>query len=113
MTGFKTIKSSMGQVNNHGVELTINSTNIQNSDWTWTTGVTFWLNRNKLKHLYGDDTDGDGREDDDISNSRFIGKPLGAIYGYRQDGIVQEDDAEYIKANGATPGYPKYKDLRI
>lgn len=111
MTGFKTIKSSMGQVNNHGVELTINSTNIQNSDWTWTTGVTFWLNRNKLKHLYGDDTDGDGREDDDISNSRFIGKPLGAIYGYRQDGIVQEDDAEYIKANGATPGYPKYKDL--
>lgn len=111
MTGFKNIKSSMGQVNNRGVELTVRSVNIENQDWRWTTGVTFWLNRNKLVHLYGEDLDGDGKEDDDISNSRFIGKPLGAIYGYVQDGIVQEDDQEYIKANGVTPGIPKYKNL--
>lgn len=111
MTGFKNIKSSMGQVNNRGVEMTVRSVNIENQDWRWTTGVTFWLNRNKLVHLYGEDLDGDGKEDDDISNSRFIGKPLGAIYGYVQDGIVQEDDADYIKANGVTAGIPKYKDL--
>lgn len=54
---------------------------------------------------------GDGKEDDDISNSRFIGKPLGAIYGYQQDGIVQETDVDYMEANGATAGIPKYKDL--
>lgn len=41
----------------------------------------------------------------------FIGKPLGAIYGYVQDGIVQEDDIEYMELTGAKPGYPKYKDL--
>lgn len=82
MTGFKNMKSSMGQVNNRGVELTIRSVNIDTQDWYWTTNLTFWLNRNKLIHLYGEDLDGDGREDDDISNSRFIGKPLGAIYGY-------------------------------
>lgn len=111
MTGFKKIKSSMGQVNNRGVELTVRSVNIENQDWRWSTGVTFWLNRNKLTHLYGDDLDGDGKEDDDISNSRFIGKPLGAIYGYVQDGIVQESDVDYIKANGVTAGIPKYKDL--
>jgi hypothetical protein len=62
-------------------------------------------------HLYGDDLDGDGKEDDDIANSLFIGKSLGAIYGYKQDGIVQESDAEYIKLTGATPGSPKYKDM--
>lgn len=111
MTGFKKIKSSMGQVNNRGVELTVRSVNIENKDWRWGTSVTFWMNRNKLTHLYGEDLDGDGKEDDDISNSRFIGKPLGAIYGYKQDGIVQESDADYIKANGATVGTPKYKDL--
>ena len=111
MTGFKNMKSSMGQVNNRGVELTIRSVNIDTQDWYWTTNLTFWLNRNKLIHLYGEDLDGDGREDDDISNSRFIGKPLGAIYGYLQDGIVQETDVEYMKANGATPGIPKYKDM--
>lgn len=110
MTGFKTIKSSMGQVNNRGVEMTVRTVNIENQDWHWMTGVTFWLNRNKLVHLYGEDLDGDGKEDDDISNSRFIGKPLGAIYGYEQDGIVQEDDKEYIEKNGVTPGIPKYKD---
>lgn len=104
MTGFKQIKSSMGQVNNRGIELSVRSVNIDTQDWHWTTGVTFWLNRNKLVHLYGEDLDGDGREDDDISNSRFIGKPLGAIYGYQQDGIVQETDIEYMEANAATPG---------
>ena len=108
MTGFKNMKSSMGQVNNRGVELTIRSVNINTQDWYWTTNLTFWLNRNKLVHLYGEDLNGDGKEDDDISNSRFIGKPLGAIYGYQQDGIVQETDIEYMKANGATPGIPKY-----
>ncbi|MDB8957018.1 SusC/RagA family TonB-linked outer membrane protein, partial [Parabacteroides merdae] len=53
MTGFKNMKSSMGQVNNRGVELTIRSVNIDTQDWYWTTNLTFWLNRNKLIHLYG------------------------------------------------------------
>lgn len=111
MTGFKNMKSSMGQVNNRGIELSIRSVNVDTKDWYWMTTVTFWLNRNKLIHLYGEDLDGDGKEDDDISNSRFIGKPLGAIYGYVQDGIVQEADVDYIQANSASPGVPKYKDL--
>ncbi len=110
MTGFKTIKSSMGQINNTGVELNIRSVNIENNGWRWTSGLTFWRNRNKIVHLYGDDLDGDGKEDDDVGNSRFIGKPLGAIYGYEQDGIVQVDDTEYMAANGVQPGTPKYVD---
>ncbi len=111
MTGFKTIKSSLGQINNRGIEATLRTVNIAKHDFTWTTGITFWFNRNKLAHLYGEDLDGDGKEDDDISNSRFIGKPLGAIYGYVQDGIVQESDTEYMQKNGVVAGVPKYKDL--
>jgi TonB-linked SusC/RagA family outer membrane protein len=111
MTGFKEMKSSMGEIGNSGVNMTLRTVNVENRDLTWMTGITFWLNRNKLIHLYGDVLDGDGKEDDDIGNSRFIGKSLGAIYGYVQDGIVQESDADYIKATGATPGQPKYKDL--
>lgn len=111
MNGFKTVLASMGQVNNSGIELTVRSVNIQKNDLNWTTGVTFWKNNNKLKKLYGDDLDGDGKEDDDIGNSLFIGKSLGAIFGYQQDGIVQEDDTEYRALTGAAPGSPKYKDL--
>ena len=111
MTGFKTVKASMGQINNHGIEATVRTVNIENKDWYWGTNLTFWLNRNKLVHLYGDDIDGDGKEDDDIGNSRFIGKPIGSIYGYKQDGVVQEDDVAYIEANGVKPGSPKYVDI--
>ena len=111
MTGFKQMKSSMGQIDNKGFEITARTVNIDTQDLRWTTGVTFWINRNKLVHLYGEDLDGDGKEDDDISSSRFIGKPLGAIYGYVQDGIVQESDVEYMAKNGVQPGVPKYKDF--
>ncbi len=111
MTGFKTITTSMGQVNNSGVELTLNSVNIKQNNLMWSTSFTFWKNWNKLIHLYGEDINKDGKEDDDISNSLFIGKSLGAIYGYVQDGIVQEDDIEYMNLTGAKPGYPKYKDI--
>lgn len=111
MTGFKTITTSMGQVNNTGVEFTLRSINVQKNDLTWTSTVTFWKNSNKLVKLYGEDNDGDGKEDDDIANSLFIGKSLGAIYGYKQDGIVQTDDTEYIALTGAAPGAPKYMDM--
>lgn len=111
MTGFKTITTSMGKVNNQGIDVTVKSVNIQNRDLNWSTSVTYWKNRNKLVELYGEDSDGDGVEDDDVSSSLFIGKSLGAIYGYVQDGIVQEDDTEYIELMGAVPGTPKYKDI--
>ena len=111
MTGFETVKSTMGQVDNFGIEATLHSVNIRTRDFSWTSGLTFWLNRNKLVHLYYEDLDGDGKEDDDISNSRFIGKSLGAIFGYVQDGIVQMDDVDYIGVYGGVPGSPKYVDI--
>lgn len=111
MTGFKNMKTSMGQVNNTGLEATVQTMNIQREDLTWSTSFTFWKNFNKLVSLYGDDLDGDGMEDDDIANSLFIGHSLSAIYGYKQIGIVQEEDTEYMELTGAAPGAPKYEDL--
>jgi hypothetical protein len=111
MTGFKTILTSMGQVNNKGLEITFRSVNVRNNELVWNSSLTYWVNRNKLAKLYGDDLDGDGVEDDDIGNSLFIGKSLGAIYGYEQIGIVQEEDTEYTALTGAAPGAPKYRDL--
>ena len=113
MTGFKNMKSSMGQVNNRGVELTIRSVNIDTQDWYWTTNLTFWLNRNKLIHLYGEDLDGDGREDDDISNSRFIGKPLGAIYGYLKMGLYKQRKFKIWKPMGGLQVSHKIKKMTM
>ena len=60
MTGFSSMYSSMGEVKNKGIEATVRSVNIQNKDLTWSSALTFWLIRNKLIHLYGEDLDGDG-----------------------------------------------------
>lgn len=95
--GLKSMKSTMGQVDNWGLEINLNTVNIRNKGFEWTSGLNFYMNRNKLAELYGDGKD-------DVNNKLFIGKSLGAIYGYKNIGIVQESDTEYIKANGAKPG---------
>lgn len=110
MSGFASMYSSMGEVRNWGLESTIRSVNVQTEDWNWTTTVTFWLNRNKLVHLYGEDLDGDGKEDDDLGNNLFIGESIHSIFGYEQDGIVQTSDTEYMAANSVSAGTPKYVD---
>ncbi len=110
MNGFKTTFSSMGEVRNRGVEATIRSNNIETKDFKWSSSLTFWLNRNELVHLYGEDLNNDGVEDDDIGNNLFIGESIHSLYGLEQDGIVQTTDTEYIEANGVTPGSPKYVD---
>jgi hypothetical protein len=69
------------------------------------------MNRNKIVSLTGVDANGDGKEDDDIGNRWFIGKPIAAIYDYVVDGIVQTSDVDYITAFGAKPGDLKIRDI--
>lgn len=111
MTGFATQLASLGEVSNKGVEITVRTVNIDEKDFNWGSTLTFWKNKNKLVHLYGEDKNGDGKEDDDIANNFFVGKSLEAIYGFKQDGIVQTGDDAYITMTGAAPGAPKYTDL--
>lgn len=94
----------MGRVDNWGIEATLNTVNIENKDWSWTSMLNFYMNRNKLKDLYGDGKD-------DITNSLFLNKSLGAIYGYKNIGIVQVEDTEYIDKNNAQPGDVKFADM--
>lgn len=44
----------MGELQNKGFEMTLNSYNIQNKDFSWNSTLTFSFNRNKIKHLYGE-----------------------------------------------------------
>ncbi len=111
MSGFTSIMASLGQVNNRGIEVNLRTVNLKQKDWNWTSNLIFWQNRNVLKKLYGDDINGDGIEDDDISNGLFIGKSLGAIYGYEFNGIVQQEDIDYMSKTSAVPGDVKFKDL--
>ena len=102
--GITSQQATMGQVNNWGIESVLRYDIIQKKDFRWNVAVNFSMNRNKLVELYGDGND-------DITNNLFLGKSLGAIYGYRWIGIVQESDTEYISKEGVAPGEPKFADL--
>lgn len=53
-SGFGSIMANLGEVQNQGFEIALNSTNIQNKDFTWNTSVGFSINKNKINHIYYD-----------------------------------------------------------
>lgn len=103
-TGLTTQDATMGRIDNWGIEATLTAIPVKTKDFSWTANFVFSLNRNKLKELYGDGKD-------DITNQLFLGKSLGAIYGYVWDGVVQKGEEHYASNMVATPGDAKYKDL--
>lgn len=54
MNGYKTIWDNVGKTRNKGVEFTLNTVNIRNKNFEWSTGIIFSLNRDKIVDLRGD-----------------------------------------------------------
>lgn len=108
MTGYNSVWTNLGATNNKGFELTLNTINLQKGKFEWSTNFVFSTNKNKIVHLYNSDTNGDGKEDDDLGNRWFIGQPVSVAYDYVFDGIYQEGDE--IPANSKA-GSVRLKDL--
>ena len=53
MTGYTSVMTNLGNVNNKGFELTLNSVNVKNQKFEWTSFLTFSTNKNKITHLFG------------------------------------------------------------
>ena len=51
VTGFSSQMQNIGKIQNRGIELAINSTNIQNRNFTWSTDFNISFIRNELKAL--------------------------------------------------------------
>ncbi|MDR1169286.1 MAG: TonB-dependent receptor [Prevotellaceae bacterium] len=52
--GYSSVMSNMGELENKGFEMTLNSRNMQQENFEWNSTFTLSLNRNKINHLYGD-----------------------------------------------------------
>src|SRR5690625_2438777 len=93
VTGFSSIKTNLGKIKNTGIEISIGSQiGGLGEDLSWNFNFNFSSNQNRIVSLLGEDKNNDGKEDDLISSGLFIGKSIGAIYGYELDGIWQVDD---------------------
>lgn len=99
MNGYKTIWDNIGETQNKGIELTLNSVNIRTQDFKWRTSLSFSLNRDKIVELRGDGKD-------DINNKWFIGKPLSVFYDFNVAGIWQDgDEFTFIDKDGSTKAH--------
>lgn len=113
MNGYRSIYDNIGETLNKGIEIALNSENIRTADFTWSTGLNFFLNRDKIVELRGDGKD-------DVGNKWFIGQPLSVYYDYYMVGLWQKGDiTKYIDADGneksvqtdTTPGSAKVEDI--
>lgn len=119
VTGYEDIWSNLGKVVNQGAELSLSSTNILNETFNWTSDLTFSMNRNEIKSLYGTMvpvTNAEGevvgqREASDRQNGWFIGEALDRIYDYEILGVWQEDEAGEAAQYGMKPGDFKLRDV--
>ncbi|MBF9221123.1 SusC/RagA family TonB-linked outer membrane protein [Hymenobacter ruricola] len=111
--------ANVGEVRNRGLEFQLNTANIVNGPFTWSTSANLSLNRNQVIALAG--------ENEQItfdavfgytSSIRVVpGQPLGVFYGYQQEGVYRDkaDVDASPKWTGSTlavqPGDFKFKDL--
>lgn len=114
-SGFSNITTNLGEVQNVGVELTLNTGNILRDNFEWHTSFGLSHNKNEIKHLYYEDEeilDEEGnvvgiKERDDESNNWHIGQPISEIWDFKQTGIWQCNEWEEAARYGQRPGDPK------
>ncbi len=112
LTGFSTIRTNLGRLDNTGFEATLNAKIVDNPDFQWNSSLIYYTNKNEIKELYGDmedvlDDNGNvvgQRLADDRANNRFIGESIDAIYGFEIDGVYTTDEADEAAAFGREPG---------
>jgi len=111
-TGFTSQWANIGRVENKGFEFSLSTVNVKRGDFSWSTNITFDLNRNKIVDL------GDGVEmmPNNVTKGVFKeeptrlvkGQPIGIIYGYVWDGNYQLSDFDITYQGSKVPVSPEF-----
>ncbi|WP_236980555.1 SusC/RagA family TonB-linked outer membrane protein [Membranihabitans maritimus] len=111
VTGFNNITTNVGSLENVGVDLSINTINIENAEFSWTSNLNLSYNNNKIVSLTGEKvelTDENGNtylgEPDDIDNGWFIGQNKDVIWDFELDGVYSVAEADEAAQYGLYPG---------
>lgn len=131
-TGFSSATKNIGELRNRGLELTLNTANIEKRDFSWRSNFNISFNRNTVMALtYGQQSIVEnGRYESQFNKPLYIseiGKPAGQMIGFIWDGNYQLEHfynpspgiyilKDEVPTNGAVrntiqPGDIKYKDL--
>ena len=119
-SGYATIRSNVGSMENRGIEFTLNTVNVEKGDFTWNTNFNFSANRNKVLSLAtpADIFGVGGPNFTNATNIIRVGEPVGSFWGLERLGTWNESEraeaAEFVSyRNGLTilPGDIKYLDV--
>lgn len=97
-TGFNSITRNFGSVENKGLELLLETVNLDKAV-RWETGFNFSLNRNKVTAL----PEGEDILIGDFSLGR-IGEPAGVFFAHRALGVYASDEDNVYRAPDGTEG---------
>ena len=115
-SGYTSLSSNIGVIENVGVEVSLGGTIIKTGDWKWDMNGNFSWTRNKLVKLL---------EDQDIifvdasnlyggnKHAIITGQPISTWYTLKAEGLYQDDSEvpEKLYAKGVRAGDVKYRDL--
>lgn len=105
VTGFLDIMDNVGNVDNRGIELSVNSANIRGT-FSWNTSLNVSINRNKITKLGSDNSDirlGQGS-----TIIQRVGHPINSYYLLRADGVLRESDFSTDNNGTLTANVPIY-----
>ena len=129
-TGYTQAMMNIGKIRNRGFELTLETVNVKNRNFQWSTSFNIAFNRNKILALVDNQNTLQSSVAWEMTyNSQFpyisqVGKPTGMMYGYIYDGIYKASDFDEnglllkdiahmstFQRNQIRPGDPKYRDM--
>lgn len=119
-SGYATIRRNVGSMYNKGVEIALNTRNIDRGGFQWTTNFNISFNQNKVLSLAtpSDIFNVGGPNFTNPTNIIRIGEPVGSFWGLTRLGVWSESEREEAAKftsyrNGLTilPGDIKYKDV--
>ncbi|MEM7368628.1 MAG: TonB-dependent receptor [Bacteroidota bacterium] len=105
-SGFEQILFNVGETQNSGIEVSINSINIDQKDpggFRWTTQLNWFANNEQIVSL--------ASGDDDVANGWFIGQPVDVYFDFKKIGIWQSNEVEAADVYGDVPGEIKREDV--
>lgn len=98
-TGYSRQYQNLGAIRNRGLEIVLNSINVDRGGFRWTSDFNMSFNRSKVLSLYGQDGKdymysslNDSYENWSASFLVKVGQPLGQFFGYVYDGVYTTDD---------------------
>ena len=100
---------NIGSVRNAGIEVSLNTVNVETRNFTWSTNFIFATNKNKILKLNDGNADiFPGPNFLGQTNILRVGAPIGSFYGMTRLGTYSDKEAADAAVHNLLPGDRKY-----